>query len=242
MLNISEKELVLFRLPEGLKEEEDISVEITEYKYNKITGTAIILNNNTYRLICRESSNTILIKPDTPNTTISSTLPVDRVKIQLECTTLPYDKTNILEIIPMVTLPNITDYNHYLPMHRLFNKYPLSRTEYKDIFIQYNCIIVSDKENEYIGRIEQPLVLEVFLLIRSILVSKTDLTTVKEEFISIFPIELYSLTEYLIEDTKYNTDLLLNKILSTMKEVCTTETEYNRIAKLNGIYPIPSYK
>src|SRR4051812_16725704 len=100
MLAFSEDEMVLLETPEEIETE----YEVKQYKYNGKKGSTLIGASKSYKIICREDSNTILVKNEEG---------ISRVFLYLECVPLPYGETDILEMLPEVPADKLENESYF---------------------------------------------------------------------------------------------------------------------------------
>jgi len=221
MLKFASSESVLLKLPEGVRG--DVRIAFKEFRRNGAACTAVIINDTTYRVVCREDSNALVVKDGAD---------LLRVKMGLECVEMERCEEDVAEMVPEIRLDTIDDEKHYLPRDRLEIHHPMSETEHKKLVKKLQLIKISKKGKEYVGRVEQKLLLDVLLLTRSLLISNMEL---KREFEEIFPRELFQIVENYVENEKVNQDALNKDIITLLKKTSASEQEFIRSMKINGM-------
>ncbi|KAI5171190.1 hypothetical protein NEFER03_0592 [Nematocida sp. LUAm3] len=226
MLSFSNDEMVLLEAPEAINSENE-EYTIKEYKYNGKKGSVLILRNKSYRIICREDSNTILVKEKEE---------LSKVSMRLECSSLPYGEKDLLEILPEVPIDRIEEEKYYLPVERIEQIIPMAYSEYLEILKRHNGVVLEKKKKKYFGRIEEQVALDAFLLTRSLLVSHSK-GNLQEKFEEVLPGALYQIVAWRIDEkTKEEAlSILVYEIVEILKGCTSNEEELHKAMRANGI-------
>lgn len=216
--------MLLLEAPEEAEE----SYEIKEYRYNGRSGSILIGANKSYRIICREDSNTLLVKEGEE---------VSRVVMCLECAALPYGERDLLEVLPEVPIDHLEEEKYYLPLERIEQILPMAYTEYLAILRRNNGVLLEKKKKKFFGRVEDAVLLDAFLLTRSLLVSNRE-EQLQQGFEEVFPGALFQLVQEKIQGkTKEEAEaLLIQEILSLLRSTTASPEEFQRALKLNGLH------
>ncbi|OAG29047.1 hypothetical protein NEDG_01186 [Nematocida displodere] len=220
------EEMLLLKVPEEVEGE----VELREYTSKGRTGTVLITKNKTYRVVCRDNSNTLMVKEGEV---------MHRVVLELECAPMKYTIGDVVAALPEIHLEHIADKSHYLPRARLISLYPMSDPEYLQALVQGRGIQKTFDGEVYLAKADKSLLLEALLLVRSIAASieSTDTEDVFKAFIDILPEEVYPLTLHWSTNNRFSIDGLKTEILSILQITTTSHPALLRQIQMYGLGP-----
>ncbi|KAI5163725.1 hypothetical protein NEAUS04_1790 [Nematocida ausubeli] len=226
-MNLHAKHILLNNLPEEIEGE----VELAEFKNRNASGTVLLCNNKTYRLVCREDSNTFLMKTDQETA---------KLEMFLECRDVKYGEKEILEILPEISIGSIDTVELYIPKRRMFSLYPLTDAEYKEILLKNRSIIISHNGEEYFAKVSSQSASETFLLVRSLGISKESQKEeeIKEAFNEILPPILFQLITPYIHNGLVDEVAIKREIIALFKEISSSHEEFTRNLLLNGLQEV----
>ncbi|KAI5187297.1 hypothetical protein NEHOM01_2075 [Nematocida homosporus] len=224
-LRLDGREMVEIKVPEGLEGE----IYMREYRHGGRVGTVLISRDKTYRLVCREDSNTKMVRRGGGV--------LSEIKMCLECSELKYGSKEIAELVPEVRLEEVKEEKFYVPMGRVMEMYPMSNEEYQKIMQEIDGIIITRGDRVYLGKLAKKLVLDVLMLVRSLIISKREKCSgvIKEEFKEIFPEELYQLVERYSVDGVLDPELIQKEIVKVLRLTVDSDEEFQKQMKINRL-------
>lgn len=217
-------EMVLFKIPEEINGE----IHIKNYKQKNQKGAVLITKDKTYKIICREDSNTFLVR-DKNN--------ISEAKLCLECVPVHYGEKEILEILPVIGITQLAKEKSYMPVERVEQIYPMSKEEYKNILCKIQGINIEINGKEYMARVEKALFRDALLLTRSLLTSLNNRNNleIRNAFSEILPCELYQVIEGYTENGELKEKEIEKKLCQVLREEAKDEEEYKRSLYIHGL-------
>lgn len=216
--------LIFLKIPKNVTGE----VEIREFNNKGVSGSVLLSDKKTYRLVCREDSNTFLMK---------KTDTLYRIDTWLECKDLKYGGEEIVDILPEVNLSTINNKNLFMPKDKVMIFYPMTDHEYREVLKQNRSLWVEMADGVYFAKVSKKTVIEVLLLTRSLIISKETKRDreIEISFVEILPEILFQLVasysvDGIIDDIKVKKDLI-----NLFREESKTEEEFNRNIAINWL-------
>lgn len=226
MLRYTADQLVLLQVPEEVEGD----AELREYRYSGKTGTVIISNGQTRKIFCREDSNThMVLAPDSQ---------VCPTRLLLECGPVPYGAPDVLKLLPLVKQEQAGEKKYYVPMDLIRRTLPLSEREHRKALKEAKSIRLVEGTKEYMGRIDDMLLLDVLLLLRSlILLDRTrGLQEIEQDFAEIFPVQLFSVADHYAVSGKVDEKEVAKDIAGLIKRTSSSKEAEQRTLEIHGIY------
>ncbi|KAI5190834.1 hypothetical protein NEMIN01_1236 [Nematocida minor] len=216
--------LIFLKIPKSVTGE----VEIREFSNKSAAGSVLLTQDKTYRLVCRENSNTFLMKSEDA---------LSKINMCLECRELKYGEKEIVDILPEVSLVTVKNANLYIPKERVMSLYPMTDAEYSAILHKNRSVWRDVSGALYFAKVETKSVIEVLLLARSLAISKEtkDGEEIKKAFVEILPEILFQIVEFYIEDGSIDDARVKQDLIGLFKQVSATEAEFNRSIAINGL-------
>lgn len=216
--------LIFLKIPKEVAGE----VEIREFRNKGVSGSVLLCGEKTYRLVCREDSNTFLMKNEDA---------LSQIDLCLECRDLRYGEKEIMDILPEVSLANINSTEMFILKERVMHLYPMTDYEYAAILKRNRSIWKEVSGEIYFARVSTPAVIEVLLLARSLVISKETRKEeeIKNAFREILPEILFQIVEEYIKDGLVDEDEIKKGLVCLFKKISKTKEEFNRNMAINWL-------
>ncbi|KAI5167995.1 hypothetical protein NEIRO02_2316 [Nematocida sp. AWRm79] len=222
--NSSKTKDIMLKLPDEITGE----VELVEFKNRKSAGTVLLCGEKAYRLVCREDSNTFLIKSEEG---------LSKIELCLECQDIKYGEEDILDILPEISMGTLGNVNLYMPKTRVFSMYPMTDIQYKNLLMRNRSLWAEHDGQVYFAKVANKTTIEVLLLARSLIISKetTSESEIRQAFNEILSPILFQLVVVYVDNESIDDVKLKSDIISLFKITSANEEEFRKNMTINAL-------
>ncbi|KAH9385926.1 uncharacterized protein NEMAJ01_0822 [Nematocida major] len=224
MLGSGPNKLLTLKIPNTVSGD----VEIRSFKSKGVEGTVLLTENKTFRIVCREDSNTFLVK-DVDTSALSM------IEMCLECAELKYGEKEIMEVLPEVCIPTVNNAKMYISKEKLLSMYPMTDAEYKEIFVRNRVLRVLSSGTEYFSKTSKTCAVEVLLLLRSLSLSKETecVQQIESAFNEILSPVLFQLAHPYVREGAIDIKSVRRDVIGLIREISKTPEEFSRNIDVN---------